>query len=53
MTQSDESRVQAAEMKFLRSMVQKARRDRVRNEDIWKEVGVQKLNDRLEQNRLK
>ena len=53
MTQRDESRVQAAEMKFLRSMVQKTRRDRVRNEDIRKELGVQKLNDKLEQNRLR
>ena len=52
-TQRDESRVQAAEMKFLRSMVQKTRRDRVRNEDIRKELGVQKLNDKLEQNRLR
>ena len=53
MTQRDESRVQAAEMKFLRSMVQKTRRDRVRNEDIRKELGIQKLNDKLEQNRLR
>ncbi|XP_022201339.1 uncharacterized protein LOC111058148 [Nilaparvata lugens] len=34
----EESRLQAGEMKFLRTCVQKTRRDRVRNDEIRKEV---------------
>ncbi|KAL1447116.1 hypothetical protein WDU94_005460 [Cyamophila willieti] len=49
----EESRVQAAEMRFLRSMIGKTRRDRIRNEIIRSRVGVDKLQDRIETSRLK
>ena len=50
---NDKKRSQACEMKFLRSMIGKTRRDRVRNEDVRKEVGVEKLNDKIEKNKLR
>ena len=53
MTRREESKIQASEMRFLRSMIGKTRRDRVRNEDVRKEIGVDKMNDRIERNRLR
>lgn len=53
MTRKEESKVQASEMKFLRSMLGKTRRDRVRNVDVRKEIGVEKVNDKIEKSRLK
>ncbi|KAL1464017.1 hypothetical protein WDU94_003703 [Cyamophila willieti] len=45
--------VQAAEMRFLRSMIGKTRRDRIRNEIIRSRIGVDRLQDRIETSRLK
>ena len=53
MTRKEESKVQASEMKFLRSMLGKTRKDRVRNVDVRKEIGVDMLNGRTEKSRLK
>uniref|UniRef100_A0A8D8LKZ5 Craniofacial development protein 2 n=2 Tax=Cacopsylla melanoneura TaxID=428564 RepID=A0A8D8LKZ5_9HEMI len=49
----EESRIQAAEMKFLRSTVGKTRRDRIRNENIRSMVGTEKLQNRIEKTRLR
>lgn len=49
----EESRIQAAEMKFLRSILGKTRRDRIRNEEIRRTLEVGKLNDRIETQRLR
>uniref|UniRef100_A0A8D9F0W9 Endonuclease-reverse transcriptase n=2 Tax=Cacopsylla melanoneura TaxID=428564 RepID=A0A8D9F0W9_9HEMI len=49
----DESRIQASEMKFIRSIVGKTRRDRIRNEEIRRSVDVEKLQDKIERSRLK
>ena len=48
-----ESRIQSAEMKFLRSIEGKTRKDRVRNEEIRKRTGIWKLQDRIETTKLK
>ena len=53
MTRKEESKVRASEMKFLRSILRKTRKDRVRNVDVWKEIRVERLNDRIEKSRLK
>ncbi|KAL1457176.1 hypothetical protein WDU94_001836 [Cyamophila willieti] len=53
MKSREESRVQAAEMRFLRSMIGKTRRDRIRNEIIRSRIGVDRLQDRIETSRLK
>ncbi|KAL1446149.1 hypothetical protein WDU94_012366 [Cyamophila willieti] len=53
MQQKEDSRIQAAEMKFLRSTVGKTRRDRIRNENIRSMVGTEKLQDRIERSRLR
>lgn len=49
----EESRLQAAEMRFLRSMIGKTRRDRVRNVDVRKRIDVERLQERAERTRLK
>uniref|UniRef100_A0A1W7R9N5 Endonuclease-reverse transcriptase HmRTE-e01 n=1 Tax=Hadrurus spadix TaxID=141984 RepID=A0A1W7R9N5_9SCOR len=48
----EESRLQAAEMKFLRSMVGKTKRDRIKNEEIRKMVGVDRLRDQIGRTQL-
>jgi exonuclease III len=53
MKKRDESRVQAMEMKFLRSMVGKTRKDKIRNEAIRERVGVEKLQGRIENSRMR
>ncbi|KAI5752846.1 hypothetical protein M8J77_021025 [Diaphorina citri] len=49
----DESRLQAAEMRFVRSMLGKTRRDRIRNEVCRNLAGVEKVQERIERTRLK
>ncbi|KAI5715485.1 hypothetical protein M8J77_016861 [Diaphorina citri] len=49
----DNTRMQAAEMKFLRSMVGKTRRDRIRNIDIRKMVDIESLEEKMRERRLK
>ncbi len=53
MTRRDWSRVQAAEMRPLRAMVGKTRRDRVRNEDIRREVGVTSVRAKIDKSQLR
>jgi hypothetical protein len=43
MKNKEESRIQAAEMRFLRSMIGKIRRDRIRNETIRNTIGAERL----------
>ena len=52
-TKRDESRIQAAEMKFLRGIIGKTRRDKVRNVDIRERTGFPKLQDKIETSKLK
>ena len=47
----DKSRIQAAEMQFLRSIVQKTRQDRIRNEEMRNTLKIGKLQDVLDGNR--
>ena len=51
LTKSQENRIQASEMKFLGSMLAKTRMHKVRNENVRNEIGVEKLNDRMEKNK--
>ena len=53
LTKRQENRIQASEMKFLRSMLGKTRMDKVRNENVRNEIGVEKHNDRMEKNKLR
>ncbi|KAI5750843.1 hypothetical protein M8J77_001701 [Diaphorina citri] len=53
MKKRDASRIQATEMKFLRSILGKTRRDRIRNEVIGTTVGEESLNKRIERQRLR
>lgn len=52
-TKRDESRIQAAEMKFLRGIIGKTRRDKIRNVDIRDRIGFPKLQDSIETSKLK
>ena len=45
--------IQAAEMKFLRSVKRCSRLDRIRNENIREELKIYNLNERIEENREK
>ena len=50
----DDSRIQASEMKFLRSMIQKTRKDKVRNEKIREQAGInQSLKETITRARLR
>ena len=49
----ERSRIQAAEMKFLRSMVRKTRYDRVRNEDVREQLEVESLMERVGRAKIK
>jgi hypothetical protein len=53
-SQKDNSRIQATEMKFLRRVKGITKLDRVRNEDVRKELGIRAINDKIKRkkNRL-
>ena len=49
----DESRIQASEMKFLCSIIQKIKRDKFKNDEIRDILSLEKLQDTMESNRVK
>ena len=54
LTRSDSSRLQAVEMKFLRSTIQKTKLDKVQNEEVRKEAGIRtSLLDQVSISRLR
>ena len=53
MTMKDRSRIQASEMKTLRTIVHKTRRDRIRNENVRGMVGVAPLINKIEKGQLR
>lgn len=53
MTKKDQSRIQAIDMKFLRSTIQKTRRDKIRNEEIRDKLNMEKLQDTIDNSRIK
>lgn len=53
MGEREESQIQAAEMRFLRSMVGMTKRDRIRNTIIREMLGVEKLGDKMGRTRLR
>ena len=52
LTTKDKSRIQASEMKPLRTIVKKTRRDHIRNEDIRRMVGVIPMLNKIEKRQL-
>jgi hypothetical protein len=50
-SEKDSSRMQATEMKFLRRVKGITKLDRVRNEDVRKELGIYAMNDKMQQKR--
>ena len=53
LTKRDSSRLQASEMKFLRSIIQKTKMDKLRNEVVRREAGIKTcLQDRVSNSRL-
>ncbi len=52
MTTSDRSRIQAAEMRHLITMLSKTRRDKIRNENIRESVGVCPMINKIEAGQL-
>ena len=53
MIKKDKSRIQAAEMRFLRSIVQKTRKDRIRNKEMRNRLKIEKLQGVLDGNRIR
>ena len=54
LTRRDNSKLQAAEMKFLRTMIQKTRKDKIRNEKIREEVKIEdSILQKIQKSRLK
>jgi len=53
MTKRMHSRIQASEMRFLRKIAGKRRIDKIRNEEIRKQVGVSELRNKLESSQLR
>ena len=53
MTERDKSRIQAAEMKFCRSLLGKTKMDRIRNEGIRNEIRVVDVQSKIETSRLR
>jgi hypothetical protein len=49
--QKDNSRIQATEIKFLRHVKGITKLDRVRNEEVRKELGIYAMNDKIKQKR--
>jgi uncharacterized Fe-S cluster-containing protein len=49
----EESKIQAMEMKFLRGILGKTRRDKVRNIDVREQLKVDDIKHDMERNRLK
>jgi hypothetical protein len=52
-TKREESKIQAMEMKFLREIMGKTRRDRIRNDDIREQLKVDDIKTDIEKNRLR
>jgi hypothetical protein len=52
-TKREESKIQAMEMKFLREIIGKSRRDRIRNDDIREQLKVDNIKIDIEKNRLR
>ena len=52
-TKKDLSRLQATEMRFLRGVLDKTRRDRIRNDTIRNTLQINTLKETMERNRLK
>ena len=53
MRMKEERRLQTAEMRFVRSMRGKIRRDRIKNEQLREMAQVEKLQSKIERSRLK
>ena len=52
-TSKDRSRVQATEMRSLRTIINKTRRDRVRNDNVRRTVGVAPMINKIEKGQLR
>ena len=48
-----ENRIQTAEMRILRAIIGKTRRDRIRNEIVREEVGIKSILDKMDAARLR
>lgn len=53
MTEREWSRMQAGEMRFLRAIKGKTRRDRIRNEDIRRELNMESIRGKIENMRIR
>jgi uncharacterized Fe-S cluster-containing protein len=52
-TKKEESKIQAMEMKFLRGILSKTRRDKIRNNDIREQLKVDDIKHDMERNKTK